>query len=237
VKVVQQADVTLAERKRLLEERVAAACTRVGRKFEDVRLIAVTKYSTFKDTVDILELGLGDLGESRWQEAKPKWEHLGERAQWHFIGHLQTNKVKDIIGKFALIHSLDRLSLAEELQRKAEQLNLYVDCLVQLNISGEQSKFGLNPQEVSSFFETLTALSRINVKGLMTMAPYEAPEAEVRRIFRELRELRDRLNLHLSPEKQLTELSMGMSDDFEIAIEEGATMIRLGSALMGERAT
>jgi pyridoxal phosphate enzyme (YggS family) len=162
---------------------------------------------------------------------------LGERAQWHFIGHLQTNKVKDIIGKFALIHSLDRLSLAEELQRKAEQLNLYVDCLVQLNISGEQSKFGLNPQEVSSFFETLTALSRINVKGLMTMAPYEAPEAEVRRIFRELRELRDRLNLHLSPEKQLTELSMGMSDDFEIAIEEGATMIRLGSALMGERAT
>jgi pyridoxal phosphate enzyme (YggS family) len=231
---MQQAGATLAERKRLMEQRIAGACERAGRAREEVRMIAVTKYSTLQATVDIFELGVCDLGESRWQEAKVKWESLGQRPRWHFIGHLQTNKVKDVIGKFDLIHSLDRLSLADELQRKAEQLDLFVDCLVQVNISGEESKYGLDPQEIVNFIETLANYSRINVRGFMTMAPYDAPEAEVRRIFRELRQLRDTLNADRAQDKQFHELSMGMSDDFEIAIEEGATMVRLGSALMAD---
>lgn len=224
----------LVARKQLMEERIQAACLRVGRHPSEVKLIAVTKYSSLQATSDILELGVQDLGESRWQEAKHKWETIGDRARWHFIGHLQTNKVKDVLGKFEWIHSLDRLSLAAEIQRKAEQMGLNVACLVQLNISGEQSKYGLHPEEVADFFQQLRNYPRVDVVGLMTMAPHGAPATEVRHVFKSLREYLTMVNLKGWSSRPLTQLSMGMSDDFEIAIEEGATMIRLGSSLMGE---
>ena len=139
-----------------------------------------------------------------------------------------------MIGKFSFIHSLDRISLAAELERKAAQLAINVDCLVQINISGEQTKYGLQPSELQGFFEQLRDFPHLRVKGLMTMAPYEAPVSEVRSIFRELREWRERMNEQRWTKEPLYHLSMGMSDDFEIAIEEGATMIRLGSVLMGK---
>jgi hypothetical protein len=224
----------LALRKSAIEERIRTACQRAGRQPEEITLIAVTKYSTLAATEEIVQLGATNLGESRWQEARHKWEVIGDRVTWHFIGHLQTNKVKDVIGKFSVIHSLDRISLAAELERKAAQMAINVDCFVQINISGEQSKYGLQPSEVPHFFEQMRDYPHLHVKGLMTMAPYDAPDAEVRSIFRGLREWRERINEQRWTDKPLHHLSMGMSDDFEIAIEEGATMIRLGSILMGK---
>jgi pyridoxal phosphate enzyme (YggS family) len=230
---MQQMMESLEIRKSQMEERVRQACQRAGRNSDDVTLIAVTKYSSLAATQGIFQLGLSNLGESRWQEAKHKWETIGSQATWHFIGHLQTNKVKDVISKFTFIHSLDRSSLATELNRKAEQLDIVVKCLIQLNISGEQSKHGLDPKHVVEFCRELRDDLHILPVGLMTMAPYDAPTDEVRHIFRELRLWRDKLNELQILSQPLHHLSMGMSDDFEIAIEEGATMIRLGSALMG----
>lgn len=230
-----QANASLEERKRFVEQRVADACQRAGRARQDVNMIAVTKYSTLADTLAIRELGMHHLGESRWQEAKPKWEHIGTAVDWHFIGHLQTNKVKDVVGKFAWLHSLDRMSLAEEVERVAANRNVRQTCFLQLNISGEESKYGLAPMETVEFAQAIRRFTHLRVVGLMTMAPYGVPAHEARAIFRELRAWRDRLNeMHLFAEP-LRELSMGMSDDFEVAVEEGATFIRLGSILMGER--
>ncbi len=230
-----QANASLEERKHFVEQRVAAACQRAGRAVQDVNLIAVTKYSSLADTLAIRDLGIDQLGESRWQEAKSKWEQLGDSVNWHFIGHLQTNKVKDVIGKFAWLHSLDRMSLAEEVERIAGNRNLRQSCFLQLNISGEESKYGLAPAETVEFAQAICRFAHVRVVGLMTMAPYGVPASEARAIFRGLREWRDRLNALQVFAEPLRELSMGMSDDFEVAIEEGATHIRLGSVLMGER--
>lgn len=223
----------LQERIAEVERRIHEACARSGRKREDVNLIAVTKYVSQATTREVIELGLQHIGENRWQDAKPKWEELGSLATWHFIGHLQTNKVKDVIGKFAYIHSLDRLSLAAELQKKAEALDLTVPCFLQVNVSGEESKYGLAPQELFEFARQIRAMDRLHIIGLMTMAPFESDPAATRPVFRGLREWMDRLNEEAILPNVLTELSMGMSNDFEVAIEEGATWIRLGSVLVG----
>jgi len=198
-----------------------------------VNLIAVTKYASLATTRQVLELGLQHIGENRWQDAKPKWEELGAQGTWHFIGHLQTNKVKDVVGRFAYIHSLDRLSLATELQKKAEALDLVVRCFLQVNVSGEESKYGLAPAELIDFARQIRGLDRLRIVGLMTMAPFESEPERTRPVFRGLREWRDRLNDEAILSEPLTELSMGMSNDFEVAIEEGATWIRLGSVLVG----
>jgi len=223
----------LQERIADVERRIREACARSGRQREDVNLIAVTKYVSLATTRQVLELGLPHIGENRWQDARPKWEELGSLGTWHFIGHLQTNKVKDVIGKFAYIHSLDRLSLATELQKKAESLDLTVRCFLQVNVSGEESKYGLNPADLIEFAKQIRGLDRLQIIGLMTMAPLEADPEATRPVFRGLREWRDRLNEEAVFAQPLTELSMGMSNDFEVAIEEGATWIRLGSVLVG----
>lgn len=215
-----------------IEQRISNACARSGRAREEVQIIAVTKYASLERTIEALEAGLDVLGESRWQDTAPKWQVIGNRAKWHFIGHLQTNKVKDIIGKFQLIHSLDRLSLAQELERKAAQLEIVVDCLVQVNVSGEQSKHGIDPDEFEGFMLTLQKMPHIRIVGLMTMAPFELEPEQTRQVFRGLRELKKGWNATY-PASQITHLSMGMSNDFEVAIEEGATMIRLGTILVG----
>jgi len=216
-----------------VERRIREACARSGRQREEVNLIAVTKYASLATTRQVLELGLQHIGENRWQDAKPKWEELGAQGTWHFIGHLQTNKVKDVVGRFAYIHSLDRLSLATELQKKAEALDLVVRCFLQVNVSGEESKYGLAPAELIDFARQIRGLDRLRIVGLMTMAPFESEPERTRPVFRGLREWRDRLNDEAILSEPLTELSMGMSNDFEVAIEEGATWIRLGSVLVG----
>lgn len=224
----------LQDRIEHVEQRIEEVCKQSRRKREEIQLVAVTKYVSVAKTAQVLDAGLLHLGENRWQNAEDKWNQLHERGVWHFIGHLQTNKVKDVIGKFEYIHSLDRLSLAKEIQKKASSMDIRVKVLVQVNISGEESKYGLPPEQVDSFFEQISAFSNLEVVGLMTMAP-EVDHAEMTRpVFRGLRELRDDINNRGLTKNPLTHLSMGMSGDFEIAIEEGATFVRLGSILVGK---
>ncbi len=217
-----------------VEQRIQAACERSGRQASDVQMVAVTKYVSTEKTGQVLDAGLIHLGENRWQNAKDKWEALHERGVWHFIGHLQTNKVKDVIGKFEYIHSLDRLSLAKELEKKAAELELIVKVFVQINVSGEESKYGLAPEAVEDFFQALQQMPHLKVVGLMTMAPEVDEPEQTRPVFRGLRELRDRLNTLGLTAEPIKHLSMGMSGDFEIAVEEGATFVRLGSILVGK---
>ncbi len=224
----------LQERIAQVEQRIQAACERSGRQASDVQMVAVTKYVSTEKTGQVLDAGLINLGENRWQNAKDKWEALHERGVWHFIGHLQTNKVKDVIGKFEYIHSLDRLSLAKELEKKAAELELIVKVFVQINVSGEESKYGLAPEAVEDFFQALQQMPHLKVVGLMTMAPEVDEPEQTRPVFRGLRELRDRLNTLGLTAEPIKHLSMGMSGDFEIAVEEGATFVRLGSILVGK---
>ena len=210
---------------------IAAALERAGRAGEEVRLVAVTKTVGPDEIGAAAALGLRDFGENRLQEAVPKLR-LFPGLRWHFIGHLQSNKAKDVLAGFTLIHSLDRLSLVRALQRRAEQLDREARCLLQLNISGEESKFGLSEAELPDFLDVLNDYPRIRVEGLMTMAPWGEDSAGARPIFRRLRELQQQ---HRRPGLELAELSMGMTGDYIVAVEEGATIVRIGSALFGPR--
>lgn len=218
-----------------VHHRIALACKRSGRHPSDVQLIAVTKYVSLDVMRVAVQLGLTHIGENRWQDAKPKWEALQPQGTWHFIGHLQTNKVKDIVGKFSYIHALDRLSLAQAIDKVAQQLGIQVHVFIQVNVSGESTKFGLHPQELFSFAADLRSFEHLHIAGLMTMAPHESDAESTRPIFRQLRLLRDQLNQQAILPYDVQHLSMGMSNDFEIAIEEGATWIRLGSVILSNQ--
>jgi pyridoxal phosphate enzyme (YggS family) len=210
---------------------IMEACQKVNRSSEEVTLIAVTKYVSIERAEEALGAGIRHLGENRDDSLLEKWEVLQDKPTWHYIGTLQTRKVKNIIDKVDYIHSLDRLSLAEEINKRA---NHKVKCLIQVNVSGEESKHGLSLEEVIPFIKALANFEYIVVDGLMTMAPLTDNEQILRDCFRKLRELRDQvksLQLEYAP---CFNLSMGMSNDFSIAIEEGATMIRIGTALVGE---
>jgi len=225
-----------------IEARIAQACLRSGRSRDEIEIIAVTKYVPIARAEEALDEGLRHLGENRWQDAQEKWTAIesddaysGNKAPiWHFIGSLQSNKVKDVIGKFTYIHSLDRLSLAEAIDKRAKQLSMKVPCFIQVNVSGEQSKHGLTPDGLFDFVEQLKGFEGITPIGLMTMAPFEAKPEQTRPVFRALRELRDKLQSGNSASNTIKHLSMGMSNDFEVAIEEGATWIRLGTILVGK---
>ncbi|MFB3164131.1 YggS family pyridoxal phosphate-dependent enzyme [Neobacillus sp. 179-J 1A1 HS] len=213
-----------------INHQIKSACHRVNRTPNEVKLIAVTKYVSIDRANEALEAGIINLGENRDEGLLKKWEVLGDKPIWHFIGTLQTRKVKNIIDRVEYIHSLDRISLAEEINKRAVKK---VKCLVQVNVSQEESKHGLAPQDVLNFIKDLRAYENISIEGLMTMAPLTDDEEQLRTCFRKLKELRDQIkncNFDYAP---CTELSMGMSNDFEIAIEEGATMIRIGTALVG----
>lgn len=233
---------TLEDRMRLVEEKIMRACERSGRSRDEVQIIAVTKYVSLETTKAVFGQGLRHLGENRWQVAQAKWEaisgsrdqNIDEQPIWHFIGSLQTNKVKDVIGKFTYMHSLDRLSLAEAIDKRASQLGIIVPCFIQVNVSGEDSKQGLEPEQFFPFVEQLPRFKSIKPIGLMTMAPYEAEPEQTRTVFRALRGLRDELQKRSDHAHTITHLSMGMSNDFEVAIEEGATWIRLGTILVGK---
>ncbi|WEK52971.1 MAG: YggS family pyridoxal phosphate-dependent enzyme [Candidatus Cohnella colombiensis] len=225
---------TLQDRLRDVESRLQEACHRSGRDRKDIQVIAVTKYVSVATADAVVSQGVTHIGENRWPDSKAKWESLQGQAVFHYIGSLQTNKVKDVVGRFDYIHSLDRISLAEAIAQRAETLDIVIPCLVQVNVSGEQSKHGMSPEHVSDFIQQLATYPRIRLIGLMTMAPYESEPEETRPIFRALRQLRDQLNHDLALETPLKELSMGMSNDFEVAVEEGATMVRLGTVLVGK---
>ncbi|MFD2170796.1 YggS family pyridoxal phosphate-dependent enzyme [Tumebacillus lipolyticus] len=217
-----------------LKERIAQACARVGRDPQEVTVVAVTKYVGVEETKSLIEAGQYDLGENRIQVAAPKLEAIPETAgvRWHFIGQLQTNKVKEVLGRFFMIHSLDRPSLAQEIDKRALAAGLTVPCLIQVNVSGEESKGGFSPAELADFLLVAREMLGIEVRGLMTMAPIASDGEAVRSVFRQLRELRDDLLTRGILPPTAKELSMGMSGDYEVAVEEGATIVRIGSALV-----
>jgi PLP dependent protein len=219
-----------------IQTRIAQACARVGRDADEVTIVAVTKYVGVEETEQLIAAGQHDLGENRLQVALPKLEGLPEAmlagVRWHYIGSLQTKKVKDVIGRFHMIHSLDRLALAEEVSKRATQRGIVVPCLVQVNVSGEESKSGFAPEEVPDFLKRASEWSGLEICGYMTMAPLAQDPEETSGVFRRLRELRDDwLQQEVAPATAV-HLSMGMSGDFEIAVEEGATFVRIGSILV-----
>ncbi|WP_047984545.1 YggS family pyridoxal phosphate-dependent enzyme [Ornithinibacillus californiensis] len=216
----------LAEIKTTIEE----ACSKSNRNSNEITIIAVTKYVTIERTMEALNAGIVDLGENRQEGFIEKYNHVGKQVKWHFIGSLQSRKVKDVIDKVDYIHSLDRLSLAKEIDKRASST---VDCFIQVNVSGEASKHGLQPNSVMPFIESLSDFSKIRVVGLMTMAPHTDDKVLLHKVFRELRELRDEIQGKNYQHAPCQFLSMGMSNDYDIAIEEGATHIRIGSKLVG----
>lgn len=219
-----------------INKRIQTACARVGRDAAGVTLIGVTKMVPLHRIREGIEAGIGTLGENYAQEASKKVQALSDLSvSWHFIGHLQSNKAKMVLEAFDLIHSVDRESLARELDRQAHKRGMRIPVLLQVNTGHEESKSGLPPKELLTFCERLATWEGLDVRGLMALPPYFDDPEEVRPHFRTLRELLDRLRERKPSPERLSELSMGMSHDFEIAIEEGATMIRIGTALFGTR--
>lgn len=198
-----------------------------------MNVLAVTKYVSAAAAARAVAQGVRHIGENRWPDSEEKWRLLRGQAVFHFIGTLQTRKVKDVVGRFDYIHSLDRLPLAEEIQKRAAALDIVVPCFIQVNVSGESSKHGVAPDQLEPLAAALRGMDRIRPVGLMTMAPASSDPEQARPVFRGLRQLRDEMNERGVFREPIRELSMGMSGDFEIAVEEGATWVRLGSVLIG----
>ncbi|MFD2760528.1 YggS family pyridoxal phosphate-dependent enzyme [Lentibacillus juripiscarius] len=217
-----------------IRQQIRQACANSNRNPEDITIIGVTKYVTTERAKEAIEAGVTNLGENRMEGFLEKYEYIQDDAVWHFIGTLQSRKVKDVIGKADVIHSLDRKSLAKEINKRAAGP---ADCLVQVNVSGEDSKHGIDAKEVISFVRELKRYENIRVAGLMTMAPHTDDEDQLRTVFRKLASLREAVQAEQLPHAPCQYLSMGMSNDYQIAIEEGATHVRIGSALVGSRET
>ena len=216
-----------------IRERIAAACARAGRDPATVTLLAVTKGQPPEVVQAAAALGLGLFGENKVQEARAKIGRCSGRLRWHLIGHLQSNKCRDAVHFFEMIESVDSLALAQELNKWAHKSGKTLPILLEVNIAGEGSKFGYRPEVLRVELAEINALPKLEIHGLMTVAPW-APEAEkVRPVFRRLREVKTECEQRLGA--PLPHLSMGMSGDFEVAIEEGATLVRIGSALFGPR--
>lgn len=216
--------------------RIAGAAQRSGRAADAVRLVLVTKTVAPERILEAVREGQTDLGENKVQEGQKKAAALaGEPVRWSMIGHLQSNKVRHVLEFASEVQSVDRLSLAIELEKRLQTLGKSLDVLVQVNTSGEASKYGLPPEEVPAFLKELTAFSTLRPKGFMTLARFTPDEAEVRRCFRVLRAIRDRAQDEAPQGAALADLSMGMSGDYETAIEEGATIVRIGQAVFGPR--
>ncbi|MGI6097664.1 MAG: YggS family pyridoxal phosphate-dependent enzyme [Dethiobacteria bacterium] len=217
---------------RRVRAEIEEAAKKSGRRGKEITLVAVTKSVPTERITSAYEAGLKNFGENRVQEALPKIKVLSPDIRWHFIGHLQTNKVEFVVSNFCLIHSLDRLKLAQSLNGQGEKEQIVVHTLVQVNVAREQSKFGLEPQELGDFLIAVREYPFVRVQGLMTIAPYTTDPEEVRPVFRQLYHLFNTIKI---PGVEMRYLSMGMSNDFRVAIEEGANIVRIGSALFGKR--
>ncbi|WP_214483259.1 YggS family pyridoxal phosphate-dependent enzyme [Bacillus sp. SM2101] len=214
----------------IIEEKITEASAKVNRDRNDINIIAVTKYVTVERVEEAIQAGITHFGENRDQGFNDKWEQIGAKVTWHFIGTLQTRKVKNIINKVDYIHSLDRLSLAEEIQKRATKP---IKCFIQVNTSGEGSKHGMSPDEVLPFIEKIKDFPNVSIVGLMTMAPHTDDVSIIRLCFNKLKELQQQVQALSLAYAPCLDLSMGMSNDYEIAIEEGATYLRIGSSLVG----
>ncbi len=219
-----------------VEEKIAKACERAGRTREEVTLIAVSKTKPVEMLQEIYDEGIRDFGENKVQELTEKYEVMPKDMKWHMIGHLQRNKVKYIVDKVTLIHSVDSLRLAETISREAEKKGVTVPILIEVNIAGEETKFGLSSkEEVISLTEQIAALPNLSVKGLMTVAPPAKDPEENRPFFRAIRQLSVDITNKNIDNVSMEILSMGMTNDYTVAIEEGATMVRVGTGIFGAR--
>lgn len=222
----------LQENIETVRKRLNKAAAKRGIPVEEITLVAVTKTIPAARIQSARELGIKDFGENRLQEALPKINSLSPEIDWHFLGHLQTNKVKDVLPYFKLIHSLDRMKLAHAIQKEALKIDKVVDVLVQVNIGSEETKYGFEPELVEEALEELVSLDMIKIRGLMAIAPLLEDPEELRPYFRRLNRMFQSLNI---PGTEMKYLSMGMTNDFEVAVEEGSNMVRIGTALFGER--
>lgn len=218
-----------------VEKRIQAACDRAGRKREEVTLSAVSKTKPVETLQEAYDLGVRIFGENKVQELTAKYEALPKDIHWHMIGHLQTNKVKYIIDKAELIHSVDSLKLAETIEKEAAKHDLIADILVEVNVAEEESKFGMKMEEVIPFVEKVSAFPHVRVRGLMTIAPFVEDPEENRSIFADLHKLYIDIKKKNHDNDTVSVLSMGMTNDYEVAIEEGATMVRVGTGIFGAR--
>ncbi len=225
----------IEERYHAIQERIAAACARAGRDPSTVTLVAVSKTHPPESVDALARLGVRDFGENKVQEAKAKIPLCNGSLRWHGIGHLQTNKARDAVRLFSMLHAVDSLKLALEIEKQAEAQSRKMPVLLEVNVSGEGSKFGFKPEEVVAAAIEVNRLKRVELRGLMTMAPYAEEAEKSRPFFRRLAELKLQVEQKLGA--RLPDLSMGMSGDFEVGIEEGATLVRIGTALFGERKT
>ena len=215
--------------------RARAAAEKSGRSLEDIKIIAVTKTVDVDRINSVYEYGLRDMGENRVQELLEKYDRLPSDIKWHIIGHLQTNKVKYIVDKVQMIHSVDSLELAKEIDTRAARHQRKVDILLQVNVSGEETKFGISPDKVNEYISVLSGMENIALKGLMTIAPYAQDPQDVRPVFRNLYNIYIDIKSKRYDNVSMDYLSMGMSNDFEVAIEEGANVVRIGTSIFGKR--
>lgn len=218
-----------------VQENIRKACKKAGRNEEEVTLIAVSKTKPLSDLEEILDAGVIEFGENKVQELCDKFEHIKSPVHWHMIGHLQTNKVKYIVDKVCLIHSVDSLKLASQISKEAEKKQVECDVLIEVNVAQEESKFGITTDETLALIREVAALPHVHIKGLMTIAPFVDDPEENRPVFRSLYELSKTVAKEQIPDVSMEILSMGMTNDYMVAIEEGATMVRVGTGIFGER--
>lgn len=214
-----------------INKKIAVACKKSGRDPQDVTLVCVTKGVDPYRMSEVFIHGIKDIGENRVQEALKKKVEVLPGAKWHLVGHLQTNKVKDAIQAFDLIHSVDSIELAQKIDKEAAKINKSINILVQVNVSGEEQKYGIRPDTVSDFLRDVSALSNVKILGLMTITPLSDDPEQVRPYLRTLREISETIKSENIPNIEMRYLSMGMSQDYEVAIQEGANMLRIGTAI------
>ena len=217
----------------IINEKIKKAAFKVNRNPQEIKLVAVTKTTTIEQIKEAISAGVKIIGENKVQEAKEKYQILTTDIEWHLVGHLQTNKVKYAIEIFDLIHSVDSIKLAKEIDRRSLQFGMMTNVLIEVNVSGEETKYGIKPEEVEPFLKEISEFSRIKVRGLMTIAPIVEDKEEVRPYFRKLRELFEKIKIKNIKNIRMNYLSMGMTEDFEVAIEEGANMVRIGRGIFG----
>ena len=220
---------------RAVEKRVNDACKAVGRDPKEVTIIAVSKTKPLSDIEKLIAIGVGEFGENKVQEMKDKYDNVSTPVNFHLIGHLQTNKVKYAVGRACMIHSLDSYHLAEAIEKEAAKKDVTVPVLIEVNVAEEDSKFGLKTEEVLPLINEIKDFSHIKIEGLMTIAPFVENPEDNRPVFRTLKQLLLDIKSQKIDNVDMNVLSMGMTNDFEVAIEEGATMVRVGTAIFGER--
>jgi len=217
----------------IIKEKIKKAALKANRSPEEIKLVAVTKTATIEQIKEAISAGIKIIGENKVQEAKEKYQILTADTEWHLVGHLQTNKVKYAIEIFDCIQSVDSIKLAKEIDKRSLQFGKTTNVLVEVNVSGEETKYGIKPEEVELFLKEISEFSGIRVRGLMTIAPIEKDKEEVRPYFRKLREISKEIKSKNIKNVKMDYLSMGMTDDFEVAIEEGANMVRIGRGIFG----